>query len=339
MKILREKDARPEVLKGKQIAIVGYGAQGHAHALNLRDGGANVVVADRLGTAAWERAEAAGFDVVETPDAVQRAAVVMVLIPDERHGAVYESDIAPNVRPGSYVGFAHGFSVHYRQVVPAEDINVFMVAPKAQGHMLRRRFQRGGGVPCLLAVHQDPSGDTRDVGLAYACAIGGGRAGILETSFRDETETDLFGEQAVLCGGLCELVRAGFETLTDAGYSPELAYFECLHEVKLIADLIHIRGIAGMREVISTTARYGDLTRGRRIIGPATRDVMRQVLEEIRSGEFADSFIADCHAGNAAARRLAARDADHPIETVGRQLRDTMSLAPPNDWLDPAAAL
>jgi ketol-acid reductoisomerase len=327
--ILYEADATPGVLDDRTIGIVGYGAQGHAHARNLRDSGARVVVAERAGSTAWQQAQADAFTVVSTPDAVRASDILMLLLPDELHGDVFEADVAPHMHPGIYLGFAHGFSILYRHVIPATDVNVFLVAPKAQGHEVRRRYEKGGGVPCLMAVEQDPAGDTRDVALGYACGIGGGRAGIIETTFRDETETDLFGEQAVLCGGLSELIRAGFETLVDAGYRPELAYFECLHEVKIIADLIHERGIAGMREVISTTARFGDLTRGRRVIAAPVRDAMQQLLAEIRSGQFADEFTAACRAGDDAVRARAEQDAGHPIETVGQRLRSALPLAGP----------
>ena len=329
MNILRDDDVQPEILRPKRIAIIGYGSQGRAQAHNLRDGGYDVVVGLRPGSALRENAVQAGLTVADIPDAVRRADVAVLLIPDEVQPDAYTHEIAPHLRPGAYLGFAHGFAIHFRRLVPAADVNVFLVAPKGIGPMVRQQFEAGAGVPALVAVHQDPTGDTRAVALAYACAIGCGRAGILETTFREEAETDLFGEQAVLCGGLTELIRAGFETLVEAGYAPELAYFECLHEVKLIADLIHERGIAGMRSAISNTAAYGDLTRGPRVIGPAARQAMRDLLADVQSGAFAAEWTAEHAAGKPTLKALADRDAHHPIEEVGRRLR---ALLP---WLHP----
>ena len=324
MNVLLDKDSDPSVLKGKRIAVIGFGSQGHAHSQNLRDSGYDVIVAELAGSEPRARAAAAGLKVFDTPEAVRQADVVMVLIPDEYQADVYKKEIGPNLKDGAYLAFAHGFSIHFKRIVPPKSVNVFMVAPKGPGHLVRRQFVAGGGVPCLLAVHQDPSGDTRKLGLAYACGIGGGRAGILDTSYREETETDLFGEQAVLCGGLSELIRAGFETLTEAGYAPEMAYFECVHEVKLIVDLIYERGITGMRDSISNTAEYGDITRGKKVIGEPSRKAMKQLLADIQSGAFADEWMAECAAGKPNMKRLAEKEANHPAEVVGKRLRALM---------------
>jgi ketol-acid reductoisomerase len=316
-------------MHGKRVAVIGFGSQGRAQTLNLKDSGHRVIVGLRTGSASRALAEQAGLSVHEIAAAVQRADVVVLLVPDEVQPEVYAQDIAPHLAPGAYLGFAHGFAIHYRKLVPAPHTNVFLVAPKGIGPMVRAQYEAGNGVPALVAVHQDPSGDTRDVALAYADGLGCGRAGILETTFREETETDLFGEQAVLCGGLTELIRAGFDTLLAAGYAPELAYFECLHEVKLIADLIHQRGIAGMRASISSTAAFGDVTRGRRVIGPATRQAMHDILAEVQSGAFAGQWMAEYAAGKPTLTALAEQDARHPIEDVGRRLRALMP------WLNP----
>jgi len=283
MKISYEKDVDQQSLAKKTVAVIGFGSQGHAHALNMRDSGIQVVVGCREG-ASWNKAEAAGLKVMPVADAVKGADVVMILAPDERQAAIYNTDIAPHIKNGAYLAFGHGFNIHFGQIQPDAQINVFMVAPKGPGHLVRSEYTKGTGVPCLLAIHQDPSGDTANVGLAYASAIGGARAGVIETSFREETETDLFGEQAVLCGGVTSLIQAGFETLVEAGYAPEMAYFECLHEVKLIVDLIYQGGIANMRYSISTTAKYGDVTRGPRIITSETKQEMKRILDEIQSG-------------------------------------------------------
>jgi ketol-acid reductoisomerase len=322
--VLYDKDSRPAVLQGQRVAVIGFGSQGHAHALNLRDSGYTVCVGLRPGSRSWSRAESSGLEVRDTAEAVRGADVVMILIPDEIQPDTYQKQIGPNLRDGAYLGFAHGFCIHFQKIKPSAGVNVFMVAPKGPGHLVRREYQAGAGVPCLLAVQQDPSGNSREVGLAYACGIGGGRAGILETTFREETETDLFGEQAVLCGGLSELIRAGYETLTEAGYAPEMAYFECLHEVKLIVDLIYEHGITGMRHSISNTAEYGDLTRGQKVIGPPAREAMKALLADIRSGAFANEWMAECAAGKVRMKALADRDAQHPIEQVGRRLRALM---------------
>jgi ketol-acid reductoisomerase len=324
MKIYHDGDADLAPLEGKKIAIIGYGSQGHAHALNLRDSGMDVRVGLRPDSASRPKAEKAGLRVVDTATAAREADVVMILVPDEQGGEIYENDIAPGLKPGKYLAFGHGFNIHYKKIVPPKDVNVFMVAPKGPGHLVRSEYEKGRGVPCLLAIAQDPGGDTRQVGLAYAKAIGGTRAGVLETTFKEETETDLFGEQAVLCGGLTELIRAGFETLVEAGYSPEMAYFECLHEVKLIVDLIYEGGIANMRYSISNTAEYGDMTRGRRVIGDETRKAMKALLGDIQSGKFADEWITEYRCGLPHFRELRKEAAKHPVEDVGAKLRGLM---------------
>ncbi len=324
MNVLHDQDCNRAALEGKRIAVIGFGSQGHAHALNLHDRGHDVVVGLREGSASWPRAEAAGLPVAATAEAVKQADVVMILMPDELQPETYAREIAPNLKAGAYLAFAHGFAIHFKKIDPADNINIFMVAPKGPGHLVRREYAAGRGVPCLLAVQQDPSGDTRAVGLAYASGIGGGRVGILETSFREEAETDLFGEQAVLCGGLTELVRAGYETLTEAGYAPEMAYFECLHEMKLIVDLMYEHGITGMRHSISNTAEYGDLTRGRRVISESARLAMKQILAEIQSGKFADEWMAECASGKPNMTRSAQAQANHSVEQVGQRLRGLM---------------
>jgi ketol-acid reductoisomerase len=324
MNIYYDKDADPKALQGKKTAIIGYGSQGHAHALNLRDSGIDVVVGLRPDSASRKKAEAAGLRVCDTLEAVRWGDVVMVVVPDEVANVMYPEEIAPGLRSGKYLAFAHGFNIHFRKIVPPADVNVFMVAPKGPGHLVRSEFLKGRGVPCLLAVHQDPSGDTKAVGLAYARALGGGRAGILETTFRDETETDLFGEQSVLCGGLTALIRAGYETLVEAGYPPEMAYFETVHEVKLIVDLIYEGGIQNMRYSISNTAEYGDMTRGPRIIGPEVREAMKQVLADIQSGKFADEWVTEYRCGMPHFRELRREAENHPIEKVGAKLRAMM---------------
>jgi ketol-acid reductoisomerase len=282
------------------------------------------VVGLRPGSQSWTKATSAGVQVKSTSDAATGADIVMILVPDETAPAVYRNEIAPQLRPGTYLAFAHGFSIHFRKVTPPKDVNVFMVAPKSPGHLLRAEYTQGRGVPCLLAVHQDPAGDTREVGLAYASALGGGRAGILETTFKEETETDLFGEQAVLCGGLTALIQAGFETLVAAGYSPEMAYFECLHEMKLIVDLVYEGGIGNMRYSVSNTAEYGDLTRGPRVINQCVRDEMKKLLADVQSGRFADEWMAECESGKPRFKQLEAAGLEHPIETVGARLRGMM---------------
>jgi ketol-acid reductoisomerase len=323
MKIYYDQDADLQQIKGKKVAIIGYGSQGHAHANNLKDSGVNVVVGLREG-GSWRKAEASGLKVMPVADAVKSADVVMVLAPDEAQAAIYRNDIAPHLKNGAYLAFGHGFNIHFGQIVPAAGVNVFMVAPKGPGHLVRSEYTKGSGVPCLLAIHQDPSGHTRAVGLAYASAIGGGRAGVIETNFREETETDLFGEQVVLCGGLTALIQAGYETLVEAGYSPEMAYFECLHEVKLIVDLIYEGGIANMRYSISTTAKYGDVTRGPRIVTEETKKEMKKVLEEIQSGRFAREWVLENQANRPVYNALLAKGEAHPIEAVGGKLRAMM---------------
>jgi ketol-acid reductoisomerase len=324
MKAYYDRDCDPDYLRGKKIAIIGYGAQGYAHANNLKDSGCEVIVGLRADSPSRAKAEAAGLTVQDTAEAAFNGDIVMMLVPDELAPKIYREEVAPNLLPGKHLAFAHGFSIHFKKIVPPEEVNVFMVAPKAPGHLVRHEYTQGRGTPCLLAVHQDPSGNTRQVGLAYASAIGGGRAGVIETTFREETETDLFGEQAVLCGGLTSLIQAGYETLVEAGYAPEMAYFECLHEVKLIVDLLYEGGIANMRYSVSNTAEYGDLTRGPRIINGATRAEMRQLLKEIQSGEFADEWMAEHEAGKPRFRDLESQAETHQIEEVGKRLRAMM---------------
>ena len=334
MNVFTEKDADLGKLKGKKVAVIGYGSQGHAHALNLRDSGMDVVVGLRRDSASWKKAEGAGLKVMPTAEAAAWGDVVMILVPDELAGEMYEGEIAPGMKAGKYLAFGHGFNIHFKKIVPPKDVNVFMVAPKGPGHLVRGEYERGRGVPCLLAVHQDPSGDTKQVGLAYAAAIGGARAAVIETNFREETETDLFGEQAVLCGGLTELIRAGYETLVEAGYAPEMAYFECLHEVKLIVDLIYEGGIANMRYSISNTAEYGDMTRGKRVIGQEARSAMKQILGEIQSGKFADEWITEHKCGQPHFRELRKEAEHHPIEKVGATLRALMPWLGSNRLVD-----
>jgi ketol-acid reductoisomerase len=325
MRVYYDSDADAGLIKTKKVAIVGYGSQGHAHAQNLRDSGvADVAVALRAGSATSAKAEGAGFKVMTNAEAAAWADIIMILAPDEHQAGIYNDDLAPNLKPGTAIAFAHGLNVHFGLIEPASDIDVFMIAPKGPGHTVRSEYVRGGGVPCLIAIHQDASGNAHDVALSYASAIGGGRSGVIETSFREECETDLFGEQAVLCGGLTHLIQAGFETLTEAGYAPEMAYFECLHEVKLIVDLMYEGGIANMRYSISNTAEYGDITTGPRIITPETKAEMKRVLADIQSGRFVKNFVLDNRAGQPelkASRKLAAA---HPIEQVGGKLREMM---------------
>lgn len=323
MQMYYDKDCELRYLKDKRVAILGYGSQGHAHAGNLRDTGIEVVVGARQGPS-WDKAGQAGLQVLSPSDAVKQADVVMLLTPDEQHQELYREAVQPHLRRGGYLAFAHGFNIHFGQVVPREDLHVFMVAPKAPGHLLRSEFTKGSGVPMLMAVHQDPSGTTRAVALAYASAIGGGRAGIIETTFQDETETDLFGEQAVLCGGVTALITAGFETLVEAGYAPELAYFECLHELKLIVDLIYEGGISTMRYSISNTAKYGDVTRGQRIVTEQTRQEMQRILREIQTGTFAKEWILENRAGRPVYTALLRQGEAHQIEHVGKRLRAMM---------------
>jgi len=323
-KIYYDKDADLKILKKKTIAIVGYGSQGHAHARNLHDSGIKVVIGLRKESAFWKRAEKDGLKVMTVPEASKVADIIMILIPDDKQRAMYESDIKPHLKKGNAIAFGHGFNIHFGQVVPPDTVDVFMVAPKGPGHLVRRTYEQGAGVPCLLAIFQDVSKKAKQVALAYAKAIGGTRAGVLETSFKEETETDLFGEQAVLCGGVTELIRAGFDTLVEAGYSPDLAYFECLHELKLIVDLIYEGGIGNMRYSISTTAAYGDVTRGPRLITEETRAEMRKILSEIQNGSFAREFILENQANRPVFNALLKKDSEHMIEEVGDRLRKMM---------------
>ena len=324
MKVHDDQHASLDALKGKKIAILGYGSQGHAHALNLKDSGMDVRVGLRADSASRPKAENAGLRVVDTATAAKEADIIMILVPDEQGSEIYERDVVSGLVKGKYLAFGHGFNIHFKKIIPPADVNVFMVAPKGPGHLVRSEYQKGRGVPCLLAVQQDPSGDTAAVGLAYAKAIGGTRAGVIETTFKDETETDLFGEQAVLCGGITELIRAGYETLVDAGYPPEMAYFECLHEVKLIVDLIYEGGIANMRYSISNTAEYGDMTRGKRVVTDETRKAMKQILSDIQSGKFADEWMTEYRCGLPHFRELRKEAEKHPIEDVGSRLRALM---------------
>jgi ketol-acid reductoisomerase len=324
LNVYTDKDAKPALLSGKKIAVIGYGSQGHAHAQNLRDSGVEVCVGLRKSSPSWAKAKAAGLDVRDTTEAAAWADIVMMLVPDEMGSEIFESEVKAGLKKGGYLAFGHGFNFHFKKIVPDAGVNVFMVAPKGPGHLVRSEYQAGRGVPCLIAVGQDPSGNTKDVALAYASAIGGGRAAIIETSFREETETDLFGEQSVLCGGLTELIRAGYETLVEAGYSPEMAYFECLHEVKLIVDLIYEGGIANMRYSISNTAEYGDMTRGKRIIGPEARAAMKEILKEIQAGKFAEEWMTEYRCGLPHFRELRKEGEHHPIEEVGAKLRGLM---------------
>jgi ketol-acid reductoisomerase len=323
-----DDDADLQLLDGKTVAIIGYGSQGHAHALNLKDSGVSVVVGLRSDSASVAKAAEHGLRVVEPADAASEGDVVMKLVPDELHGQVWDSGVKDGIAPGNLVLFGHGFSIHYEQIVPPGDIDVALVAPKGPGHLVRRQFLEGSGVPGLIAVAQDATGQAQQLALAYAKGIGCTRGGVIETTFKDETETDLFGEQAVLCGGVTELVRAGYETLVDAGYDSRLAYFECLHELKLIVDLMYEKGIAGMRYSISNTAEYGDLTRGKRVIGPESRAAMKQLLAEIQSGDFAREWIAENRAGQENFQRMRSEQAGHQVEVVGAELREQM------DWID-----
>lgn len=323
VKIYYDKDADKKILKSKKIAVIGYGSQGHAHVNNLKESGMDVVVGEIKGPN-WEKAVKAGFKVVKASEAAKKADIIMMLVPDEYMADIYGTEIAPNINKGVYLGFAHGFNIHFGQIVPPSDVNVFMVAPKGPGHLVRSEYLKGSGVPCLIAIHQDPSKNTKKVALAYASAIGGARAGVIETTFREETETDLFGEQVVLCGGLTSLILASYETLVEAGYSPEMAYFECLHEVKLIVDLIYEGGISTMRYSISNTAQYGDLTRGPRIITEETKREMKKILEEIQSGQFAKEWILECRANKPVFNALTKKGEEHPVEEVGARLRAMM---------------
>ncbi|KGX41743.1 ketol-acid reductoisomerase [Burkholderia pseudomallei] len=334
MKVFYDKDADLSLIKGKQVTIIGYGSQGHAHALNLKDSGVNVTVGLRRGGASWSKAENAGLTVKEVAEAVKGADVVMMLLPDEQIAAVYAQEVHANIKEGAALAFAHGFNVHYGQVIPRADLDVIMVAPKAPGHTVRGTYAQGGGVPHLIAVAQDKSGAARDIALSYAAANGGGRAGIIETNFREETETDLFGEQAVLCGGTVELIKAGFETLVEAGYAPEMAYFECLHELKLIVDLIYEGGIANMNYSISNNAEYGEYVTGPRVVTEETKKAMKQCLTDIQTGEYAKSFILENKAGAPTLQSRRRLTAEHQIEQVGSKLRAMMPWIAKNKLVD-----
>jgi ketol-acid reductoisomerase len=334
MKVYYDKDADLSLVKGKNVTIIGYGSQGHAHAQNLNDSGVKVTVGLRRGGASWNKAEKAGLQVAEVAEAVKKADVVMMLLPDEQIAAVYKNDVEPHMKKGASLAFAHGFNVHYGQVVPREDLDVWMVAPKAPGHTVRNTYAQGGGVPHLVAVHADKSGKARDLALSYAAANGGGKAGIIETNFREETETDLFGEQAVLCGGTVELIKAGFETLVEAGYAPEMAYFECLHELKLIVDLIYEGGIANMNYSISNNAEYGEYVSGPKIVNEQTKETMRQMLRDIQTGEYAKSFILENRAGAPTLLSRRRLMGEHEIEVVGEKLRAMMPWIKANKLVD-----
>jgi ketol-acid reductoisomerase len=326
--VIYDNDADLSKLDGKTVAILGYGSQGHAHALNLHESGVNVVVGLREGSESVAKAKADGLEVTSVADAASRGDVVMVLLPDEKQGQLWESEIKDGIAPGNLLLFAHGFAIHFDQIDPGPGVDIALVAPKGPGHLVRRQFTEGAGVPGLMAIHQDATGNARDLALAYAKGIGCTRGGVIETSFREETETDLFGEQAVLCGGVSELVQAGYETLVDAGYDPRLAYFECLHELKLIVDLMYEKGIGGMRYSISNTAEYGDLTRGKRVITDETRAAMKEILGEIQSGQFAREWIAENNAGQENFQRMREEQAGKQIEREGKELRSKMS------WID-----
>ncbi len=334
LRIYYDKDADLGRLEGKTVAVLGYGSQGHAHAQNLRASGVSVVVGLRKDSPSWAKAEAAGLTVLTPAEAVRAARIAMMTLPDETMAAVYRAEVAPNLEPGDYLAVAHGFNIHFGAIAPPSNVNVFMVAPKGPGHTVRAHYEQGRGVPSLIAIHQDPSGDTREIALAYAKGIGAGRAGIIETNFREETETDLFGEQTVLCGGLTALMTAGYETLVEAGYSPEMAYFETIHEVKLIVDLIYEGGVANMRYSVSNTAEYGDLTRGPRVIDEGVRQRMREILREIQSGAFAREFILENQSGGVSFRALRRRGAEHPMEEVGQRLRGLMPWLRENRLVD-----
>ena len=331
-KALYDKDANMKILEGKTVAVLGYGSQGHAHSQNLRDSGISVVVGLHEGSRSKATAEADGFHVYTVAEATKRADIVMFLMPDHVQGNIYRTQVAPNLKKGAALAFAHGFSIHFNQVEPSKDNDIFMVAPKGPGHLVRRMYAEGRGVPCLLAVQQDASGQAREIGLAYACAIGGGRAGILSTTFKEETETDLFGEQAVLCGGITELVKAGYDTLVEAGYQPEIAYFECLNEMKLIVDMIYEGGIGWMRYSVSDTAKYGDLTAGKKVIDERVRQTMKELLADVRDGSFAKDWILENQCGRPRMKKWMEREQAHSIEAVGKELRAMMP------WMDAKSA-
>ena len=336
LNIYYDKDADLSLIQSRKVAIIGYGSQGHAHANNLKDSGVDVVVGLREGSASWSKAESAGLAVLPIAAASAAADLVMILAPDEHQADLYRTDIEPNIKQGAVLAFAHGFNIHFGQVVPRDDLDVIMIAPKGPGHLVRSTYQQGGGVPSLIAIHQNASGQAKEIALAYASANGGGRAGVIETSFQEETETDLFGEQTVLCGGMTALIQAGFETLVEAGYAPEMAYFECLHEVKLIVDLIYEGGIANMRYSISNTAEYGDFTRGPRIVNDDTKAEMKRILAEIQNGEFAREWIGENRTGVAVLKAKRRRAQQHPIEEVGERLRGMMPWIGANKLVDKA---
>ena len=335
MRVYYDRDADVNLIKGKKVAVIGYGSQGHAHALNLKDSGVKEVrVALRKGSASAAKATGAGLEVMTPADAARWADVVMIVTPDELQARLYAEDLAPNLRQGAAIAFAHGFAVHFKLIDPRPDLDVFMVAPKGPGHTVRSEYIKGGGVPCLVAIERNPSGNALEIALSYASAIGGGRSGIIETSFREECETDLFGEQVVLCGGLTALIQAGYETLVDAGYAPEMAYFECLHEVKLIVDLMYEGGIANMRYSISNTAEFGDYTRGPRVIDEHVRAEMKRILADIQSGRFARDWVLENQAGQPSFKAMRRRGAEHPIEAVGERLRGMMPWITKNKLVD-----
>jgi len=325
MKLYYDKDADLGLLKGKKVAVLGFGSQGHAHSQNLKDSGIDVIVGLRKSSASWKKAEAAGIPVYEPSEAASKADIIMILLPDQTQAEVYERDVKPHLSAGKALVFAHGFNVHFNQIVPPADVDVFMVAPKGPGHLVRRVYTEGFGVPCLIAIHQDATGKAKDTALAYAKAIGGARAGVIETTFREETETDLFGEQTVLCGGVTELVKAGFETLVEAGYKPEIAYFECMHELKLIVDLFYEGGIGGMYHSVSDTAEYGGMIVGPKIIDESVKPKMKAALADIQQGRFARDFILENKANRPVLEALRRQHREHPIETVGKELRGMMS--------------
>ena len=327
-KMFYEKDTNLGLLQGKKVAVIGFGSQGHAHALNLHESGVDVVVGLYEGSKSWDKVKEAGLEVATTAEAAKKADIIMILVPDEKQAKLYREEIAPYLEEGNALVFAHGFNIHFKQIVPPSNVDVFMIAPKGPGHMVRRTYTEGSGVPCLIAVYQDATGQAKELALAYANGIGGARAGVLETTFKDETETDLFGEQAVLCGGVTALIKAGFETLVEAGYAPENAYFECMHEMKLIVDLMYQGGMAAMRYSISDTAEYGDYVTGSRIITDETKKEMKQVLTEIQDGTFAKKWLLENQVGRPTFNAMRRMEAEHPIEKVGKELREMMS------WID-----
>jgi ketol-acid reductoisomerase len=325
MKVYYDNDTSLDVLKGKKIAVIGFGSQGHAHALNLKDSGMDVCVAEARTSPAWKKAEEAGMDLRDTADAVKAADIIMMLVPDQMQKEIYDNSVASYLKEGNTLAFAHGFNIHFKQIVPPSNINVMMIAPKGPGHLVRRTFTEGSGVPCLIAIHQDYSGNTKELALAWAKGIGGTRAGVIETTFKDETETDLFGEQTVLCGGSAELIKAGFEVLVEAGYPPELAFFECMHEMKLIVDLYYEGGLSRMNYSVSDTAEYGGMTRGPRVITKKTKKVMKNILKQVQNGSFAKEWLAEYYGGLKNMEKLRQQNREHPIEKVGNELRKMMT--------------